>query len=298
MMLSTIFAGLQQAWRNKRLVLIYYLVNFLVALLLVLPFRIQLQNFAGRSFMAEELASRVNLDFLFEFMKDSQASLAAAMVLVALAGVAYAAIQLFLSGGALTVFLKGFTGASPLFWSDASRYFGHFVRLLLWSSLIGGLLLCFPLLASAIQRLAFGGDPYQYITYYGNWLQMGLRHIGFILYLMVLDYARIYVVASDERRMRVALWRGIQFVIRNFWRALGLALCLYLVGLAALAGYRLVATQLRAPATVVILGLFLWQQLYICWRMLLRLVLLASEVGLYQRLTFANGSPLTDQVLD
>jgi hypothetical protein len=298
MILSSISAGLQQAWRNKRLVLIYYLVNFLVALLLVLPFRTQLQNFVGRSFMAEELASRLDLDFLFEFIKGSQASLTAAMVLVALAGVAYAAIQLFLSGGALTVFIKGVTAASPLFWSDASRYFWRFVRLLLWSSLIGGFLLCLPLLASAIQRLVFGSDPYQYITYYGNWLQMGLRHIGFILYVMVFDYARIYVVATDERRMRVALWRGVQFVMRNFWRALGLALCLYLVGLAALAGYRLVATQLSAPAAVVIVGLFIWQQLYICWRMLLRLVLFASEVGLYQGLTFADRSPLTDQVLD
>lgn len=298
MMRSTISAGLRQAWRNKRLVLIYYLANFLVALLLVLPFRAQLQNLAGRSFMAEELASRLDLDFLFEFIKEAQTSLTAAMVLVALAGVTYAAIQLFLSGGALTVFVKGFAAASPLFWSDASRYFGRFVRLLLWSSLVGGLLLCLPLLASAIQRLVFGSDPYQYITYYGNWLQMGLRHIGFILYLMVFDYARIYVVASDERRMRVALWKGIRFVMRNFWRALGLALCLYLVGLVALAGYRLVAAQLSAPATVVILGLFIWQQVYICWRMLLRLVLLASEVGLYQRLTLANGSPLTDQVLD
>ncbi len=298
MILSTISAGLQQAWRNKRLVLIYYLVNFLVGLLLVLPFRTQLQNFVGRSLMAEELASRLDLDFLFEFLKDSQASLTAAMVLVALAGVAYAAIQLFLSGGALSVFIKGPTAASPLFWSDASRYFWRFVRLLLWSSLIGGFLLCLPLLASAIQRLVFGSDPYQYITYYGNWLQMGLRHIGFILYLMVFDYARIYVVTTDERRMRVALWRGIQFVMRNFWRALGLALCLYLVGLTALAGYRLVATQLSAPAAVVIVGLFIWQQLYICWQMLLRLVLFASEVGLYQGLTLADRSPLTDQVLD
>lgn len=290
MIRTTISAGVQQMWRNKRLVLIYYLVNFLFGLMLMLPFRSLLRNFAGRSLLADELASRLDMDFLFEFIKNYQESFAPALVLLAMVILSYGAVRLFLSGGTLAVFANDHSVASSLFWSDASRYFGRFIRLLLWSFLIGGILLCLLLLWSAIQRLLFGRDPYQYITYYGNWLNAGLRHIGLIIYLMVIDYSRIYVVQTDERRMRAALWRGLKFVVRNFWRALGLALCLYLVGLAALGISYLIARQLQSPASAIILLLFIWQQLYMVWRMLLQLVLFASEVRLYRDLSVTDRS--------
>ncbi|MDZ7264560.1 MAG: hypothetical protein ONB16_08245, partial [candidate division KSB1 bacterium] len=290
MILSTISTGVNQMWRYKRLVFIYYLINFLFGLVLMLPFRSLMRNFGGRSLMADELARRLDMDFLFEFIKNSQDSLAPALVLLAIVIISYSAVRLFLSGGALAVFVKQSPPAAPLFWSEASRYFGRFIRLLLWSLLVGGLLLCLPLFWSAIERLLFGGDPYQYITYYGNWLQFGLRHLGLILYLMTIDYARIYVVQTDERRMRVALWKALQFLARNFWRALGLALGLYLVGLVMLGTYSLVASQMQSPISAVILALFIWQQLYMIWRMMLQLVLFASEVQLYQDLSLTDRS--------
>ena len=111
---------------------------------------------------------------------------------------------------------------------------------------------------------------------------MGLRYLSLILYFIVLDYSRIHAVTTDERRMRISLWQGIKFAFRNFWRTFGLALLLFLGGIVGLVIYNPVADLLHAPASIVILLLFVWQQVYMAWRMLLRLILYGSEVVLYK----------------
>jgi hypothetical protein len=140
-----------------------------------------------------------------------------------------------------------------------------------------------PYLETGVQRLIFGSDPYQNITYWGGWIKVGLRQIGILLFVMIWDYARIHAVLNDERRVRTSLLQGMKFVFGNFLYTFSLALLLLVVGAVTLVIYNPVANSLAAPNTLIVLMLFVWQQIYMLFRTLLRLTTYASQLELYRQ---------------
>jgi len=225
------------------------------------------------------------MDFLFEFFKHNPNFTSTYAGLLLIVPVIYWLFTLFLSGGAFSVFASGEKYTSPLFWGNAAKYFGRFIRLVLWSIPVFVILFCLQFFWNAIERIFWGSDPYQYISYWGGWIQMGLRYISIILYFIILDYARIHAVTSDDRRMRISLWQGIKFAFGNFWKTFGLALLLFVVGIITLVIYNPIADLLHAPSAIVIILLFFWQQVYVVFRMVLKLVLYGSEVSLYRKIS-------------
>jgi uncharacterized membrane protein len=149
------------------------------------------------------------------------------------------------------------------------------------------ILFCLQYLESGAQRLFFGKDPYQNITYWGGWIKTGLRTLSLLLFGMILDYARIHAVLNDERKMRVSLQTGLKFISQNFLSTFGLALLLLVIGGMALVIYNPLANSLAAPSGLVILLLFLLQQFYMLFRATLRLILYASQLHLYRALESA-----------
>ena len=263
------------------MVLIYYLANLLFGIVLMLPFRTILSRFVGHSLMGAKLGGRLDMDFLFEFFKHNPNVTANYAGLFLIVPAVYWLFTLFLSGGAFSVFTSGEKYSANLFWGSAARYFGRFIRLVLLSIPLFAILFCLQFLWNAIERILFGSDPYQYITHWGGWIKVGLRYISLILYFLILDYARIHAVITDDPRMRISLWQGIKFAYGNFLKTFGLAFLLFVVGIVALIIYNPIADLLSAPLTIVIPVLFLWQQIYMVFRMMLRLTLYGSEVRLY-----------------
>ena len=100
----------------------------------------------------------------------------------------------------------------------------------------------------------------------------------------MLDYARIYAVHHDENKMRLALWQGLKFTLRNFLLTGSLAFLMFAAGGLALWLYNPVANSLSAPNGLVVFLLFIWQQAYMLVRMAIRLLLYASETHLFENL--------------
>jgi len=108
--------------------------------------------------------------------------------------------------------------------------------------------------------------------------------MSFLLFGMILDYARIHAVLADERRMLVALREGIRFTFKNFLSTFGLALLLFIIGLIVLVIYNPLVNSLGAPTVLIVTLLFLLQQFYMILRMMLRLTSYASQLDLYRQL--------------
>ena len=90
----------------------------------------------------------------------------------------------------------------------------------------------------------------------------------------------------------MALWQALKFTFRNAVPAFGLAMVVFVAGGAALLLYNPIANSLNAPNGLIIFLLFVWQQFYMFFRMVVRLVLYASETNLYQNLA-AQSEPAT-----
>lgn len=288
MILSSLKSGFTQVWKNKRLIVVFYLANLLFGLVLLMPFRAVLDNFAGRTLMGAKLAGRFDMDFLFDFLTHNQnlTSIFSGMVLVVPA--VYWLFSLFLSGGAFSVLARGEKYSAAMFWNGAATYFGRFSRIFLWSLPVLGILFCVQFIETGLERLIFGSDPYQNISYWGGWIKFGLRTLSILLFGLVLDYARIHAVLSDDRRMRVSVWRGIKFAFGNIGRTLGLTFILFLSGALVLTIYNPISDALAAPNVAVVVILFLLQQSYMLFRMMLRLTLFASQLKLYNELSTAG----------
>lgn len=269
--------------RNPRFVVLYYLANLSAGLLLALPFFFLLRGFAGTSLAGAGLATRIDMDFLVELVKENRNAVPPLGALSLFVAAAYWLLGLFLSGGAFTVFVLSTRSKPIFFWGSAARYFGRFLRLfLLCLPVFAALILGLPLIESGLSRLFFGTDPYQSTLYWGRWLKVGLSFLGIILSGMVLDYARVHAVVRDERRMRISLAGGVIFAFRNFKATFGLAFSLFLLGTLVLLAYGALSGFLSFPVPLAVIFLILLQQVYILFRMLLRLSLYSSEVALFR----------------
>ncbi len=294
MILHSLKFGFAQVRANRRMVAVFYLANLCFGLLLLLPLRSILKSFVGDSQMAAKLGGPLDMDFLIEFLKYNDGVVPAFMGLILIVPAANWLFTLFLSGGAFATFAGGEKFNAAFFWGNSAKYFGRFVRLTLWSLPVFAILFCLQYLEIGVQRLVFGSDPYQSITYWGGWIRVGLRQIGFLLFAMILDYARIHAVLTDERMMRTSLLQGLKFVFGNFLYTFGLALLLLIVGAVALVIYNPIANSLTAPNALIVFMLFAWQQIYMIFRTLLRLTTYASQLDLYrQRAAEPATVPLT-----
>lgn len=287
MILNSLKTGFAQVRANKRLVVVFYLANLFFGLLLMLPLRAIVKDFIGNSQMGEKLGGPLDMDFLFEFFKHSSEVVPAFMGLVLIVPAANWFFTLFLSGGALATYAGNEKYNAAFFWGNAAKYIGRFIRLTLWSLPVFAVLFCLQFLETGVQRLIFGSDPYQNITYWGGWIKVGLRQLGILLFVMVLDYARIHAVLNDERKMRTSLLQGLKFVFGNFLYTFGLALLLLIVGATALVIYNPMANSFAAPNALIVIMLFVWQQAYMIFRTLLRLTTYASELDLYRQRAMA-----------
>lgn len=284
MLWSSLKSGFAQVRANQRLLWVFYLANLFFGLLLLLPLRAVLQNFIGDSTLGTRLGGNLDMDFFFEFLKYHDDAGAMIMTLILIVPAANWLFTLFLSGGAFAVFANGDKYEAAFFWGNAAKYFGRFLRLVLWSLPIFALLFCVQFLETGLQRLFWGKDPYQNITYWGAWTKVGLRALSFLIFGMILDYSRIHAVLTGEKTTRISLRHGLNFVFGNFLQTFGLGLLLLAFGAGVLLIYNPLADSLNAPNGLIVFMLFLAQQLYMVVRTLLRLTLYASELHLYRQL--------------
>ena len=132
MIFNSIKSGIAQMWAYKLMVLVFYLVNLLFGLIIMLPFRSIVSKFVGHSLMGAKLAGRFDMNFLFEFLKYNNAAPVIIAVLVIIVAAVYWLFALFLSGGALSIFASNEKYTLTLLLSNSAKYFGRFLRLVLW----------------------------------------------------------------------------------------------------------------------------------------------------------------------
>lgn len=270
-------------WLNKRMLVVFYISNLFFGLILMLPFRGVVSDYISNSKMGEILAGRLDMDFMLEFIQNNDSIVDLFGSLVPLIPFIFWVFLIFLSGGAFAVFASGEKYTPAAFWGGCAQFFGRFFRLVLWSLPFGLIFFCLQFLVSLIE-LFFGSDPYQNITYWLGWATVGMRYISIILFGILLDYARIHAVSTGERKMRISVWYALKFMFKNIAKTFSLALILFVIGAIILVIYNLTANSLSAPNAFVILLLFLFQQLYMMFRMSMRLTLYSSQTNLYQDL--------------
>ena len=273
--------GFLKMWSNKRMVGVFYLVNLLTGLLIIWPFMKVWREMTEYSLVADLPGGVMNFDVVMEMMQHYgsgfKAAMAAAMVLMVVSFL----LSLFLSAGAIGLFASrdqdAYTAAG--FFGHAGDYFGRFLRLFLWS---GGLLVLVFFLGMApimISAVIYGDDAYRGVKFWGAIIAGGWTLTLLFFYVRIMDYARIYTVASEEHNMRRALLQGMGFVLANPVSVTLTGLTVFIFGACAVGLFAMI--PLEATGMGALIGVTLIRQIQLLLRATFRVTLYAAESSLY-----------------
>ena len=284
--ISAYIAGWKAVFRNGRMWLALYLLNFLLALLAAIPFSGYLGKTIGQSLEPGRNLSGFNYTFINDFIREYGQGLSpildASMGFILL----YLLFSVALMGGILLVF-RHFSEPFQwgLFRQGCFRFFWRLLRLTVYFMLLHvavlGLFGWFFYLATD------GFAVFQMETEFEL-----VRPLYFILpvYLlvalalfMVQDYAKVHVVQVDETLLTRPIRQAFGLVFRNF----GPFFLLYLLNIASLLVlftlYWWVSSRFQATSGRTIAWLFMLGQAFIVGRIGLRLLNLSSATYLYQK---------------
>ncbi len=202
-------------------------------------------------------------------------------------GIAYILLWVLFAAGAVG---RMASGGERSFWNGMSTFAGRFILLTGLTAigyyLVFGQLL--PLLTGTIKQLTRDVSDARIVFYWtvGKyllvWLLAGWLFFG-------LDVARIITVSQNRRVVPLAWVQGLFWVARHPLKVAALALLWVVLGGVGMVAYALLAPGAEGGSLGVVLMTFLVGQLYLGYRMVLRLWLWGSEVAMWQAVNAASG---------
>lgn len=283
MALRAFTSGLKTGLKVPGLVLTLYVINVAVALPLALTFRSIITTTFGNSMAIESFLDGFDFAVYQDFLTQADPAIGAFAVLLLWVLVAYVLVNTLLAGGTLTVVAseaRKFSLAS--FAAGCGRYFGRFFRLfLIYVVLI--LLVAIILgavLAGVFSAATADADSEVILIVWGIVVgSIGVTVLG--LLLVALDFAKVATVRSDLRSMLRATGGALGFVFRRIFTVM-LSVIFVLLALAAgTALYLWLVSAIGMDSDVALAGAFLLQQLYIFYRIYLRVAFYDCELSVH-----------------
>jgi len=277
-------AGLRSAGSRPGLSLLLWFFNLVFAGIVAFVFTGIFSRAFNGSLVLDSLRQCVDLNILLEFITGQIGSLGQLSRTLILLLLIFAVAQAFFAGGILNVLLRGRGGRTgEIFFAGGGRYFGRFLRLIIYSIplWIGCFFIYLPI--SFVLGL-WAADPDQEMLGF----ILILVRIGCVLVLinavrMVLDYARIGIVQEDSPAVARALIAALRFVAVRPGQTFGLYYLWMLTGGLIFAGYIVLQSAFPKTAPAAVSLGFLITQAHILIRSGLRIGLLAGQADLFRR---------------
>ena len=281
--IKAIIGGIGTTLRKPRLLIILYVVNAVFALIVALPFLALIQKDLGHSLLGS-FVQPLDLMWIGEAVLEHQNSVAALVAGLAAGAIVYLALHVFLNGGIVGRLLdREGRAALPAFTADCGRYFWRFARLFLVALVFYVLTLgVFMSLVSAL----FKPMTESAVT---EWLPLILSNLHFLIALlllsivhMVVDYARIAVVADEERKVLKALRHALTFLRKRFFRAWAIYLLIVVLTVAGSVVFYAVLGLFGAPGVPQLVAGLVIMQIYVLFRIWVRTVFVAAQAEFYR----------------
>jgi hypothetical protein len=291
---SAFKTGLHWTNQSKRMVLFLYIINFVFAAVLALPFRSALKAGLGNSMSAEQLLYKFDYTLFIDFMNKHGERISTVFTQVLWVALFYVFVNTLLAGGILAVLRSDDRKFSmKSFFAGCGIYFFRFLRLFLVS-------LLFFLLAFILYSILNGIFGALTSNATSEVLPFILTIVALVFFLflisivvMIFDYAKIATVVNDSTAMFKTAWGAVKFVARNFGKTLALQYSIFLILVIFTLIYLLIDDMIGMTAPLAIFLMFIVQQVSISLRLWIRILSFASELALYEGLRPAVGEQQT-----
>jgi hypothetical protein len=275
--------GIRQTNRSFPMVLLLFGLNFLLAGIVAMLFRSVVITEFGNSLVPLKLIRDFDFTVYIDFIEKNQGKLSAVYALITWFVALSNLFGVFFDGGIIvSVQADSERFRFQTFCASCGEFFGRFLRLFFIAvpaMLISGLVM---LTLSGIVFSAVAGTGETEIQLLrGFSAAIVVFSLPMSILILASDYARVITVAEHEQRMFRAFWLGLRFVFRKLINVYILFLLWFILSILLLACWAVLTTQIVVDSGLLVLGIFLIQQIIAIGRSWIRVASIGSQVALY-----------------
>lgn len=281
------FQGIKKATCEGKLVWLLWLVNVLFASLIYFQFYDYINQVLSRSTAAENFLKTFDMNTFFEMLAHNGEKLNVIVSLGIFLLIGYIFVSVFLNGGILFTLIHPRKTderrrLAPLFFEGGGKFFGRFLRLLIYSLILWlGIIIIIWILNMILKPITKGGTN-EVLMFYLILIQVVIAFLLLFLVKMIVDYARIKIVVENTRKVFHPLFQAVGFVFRKLGSTLAIYYLFLLTAAAVFVLYWLVQKAVNSHALLPILFAFLIGQIFILSRGWVKVGLQASQMIFFQ----------------
>lgn len=282
---KALLQGIQQTWKYKPMVFFLYLLTFLLAIFVAYPLKSLLESTVGHSMMISDLVKGFDYTFLNDF-KNAHGDGFLPIIDQSIAVlILYLLLFIFVTGGIIATFIqKPPKYNRSIFWGQSAEFFWRILRLTFYFILIHSFI--FLVFAFIFYTSSNGLSPFT-LENEGT-IAFNFKFVApaYVLvaafFFMWQDYTKVFLVAQDKTWVFQSLWPAFKFIFKNFRKTYGLYLLnLALWVLVVFINYS-ISTLIEFKSSAAILPSFLISQIFVLFRLGLKLINISSVNALYQ----------------
>jgi hypothetical protein len=278
--------GVREATIRPKMVLLLWFFNLLFGFFIFYLLYGRLAEALSQSAISEGMQSKVNYNFVFEFLTYHGEALGTIRSLALVLICVYILVSIFLFGGILQVIVVGTQKKSFLqrFFQGCGKFFGRFFRLFIYSLVLWFVFVVLMIILYQIGSALTENGANEKLTYYLYLVGGGIA-LFFIFFInMIQDYARIRIVTEDSRYVLRSLFQSIGFVFKRLGGTLGLYYLLVLTGVVVALVYWGLRSVIPFSSGAAILITFLVYQLFIASHAWIKVAFQAGQLSYFTEL--------------
>ena len=276
-------SGLNATINSLQLITIGYLFLLIPALLIALAYWSSFKSAIGNFMSPGNLLNGFDYTAYTELMRFEGEKISAATSQAFLLIIFYVFVGLFISGG-IIFSLNDKSSKSNLLslLTGGSRFFWRFLKLNFYSMVVHLIIMAIIYLPFTLLVVnSFESATTEKSTFF-LFLPFGIIHLIIMIYLFTINnYAKFALVHNNSRKALSLLWAAAKFVTRKFFNTYSLALLLLVVPIIFLLGYLKISGFLEMNSGLMILIVFLVQQIYVWLRMACKVWFLSGHFEYY-----------------
>jgi hypothetical protein len=277
--------GIQQTWKYKPMVFFLYLLTFLLAVFVAYPLKSLLESTIGHSMMVADLVKGFDYTFLNDFKNAHGDGFLPIIDQSITVLILYLLLFIFVTGGIIATFIQQAPKYNrSIFWGQSAEFFWRILRLTVYFILIHSFI--FVVFAFIFYTSSNGLSPFT-LENEGT-IAFNFKFVApaYVLvaafFFMWQDYTKVFLVAQNKPWVFQSLWPAFKFIVKNFRKTYGLYLLnLALWTLVIFVNYS-ISTLIEFKSSAAILPSFLISQIFVLFRLSLKLINISSVNALYQ----------------
>ena len=288
--------GLKTTVKSYKMITLVYTVILFLGLVVAIPFFFGLKSAVGMTISPAKLLKEFDYTSFVEIMKNHGEEIRSSITQGAWIVVLFMVLSIFLTGGILRTLRQGHKKFGLYnFFAGCGKFFYRFLRLSIYSLVLHFLLaliiyIPFGIIVSAGFEHSFTEKTIFYI-----FMAFAGIHLLVSVYLVVItDYARFILVTRDSRKSLKSLWQSAKFVSNKFLGTYFLFILLMVIPFLFFYLYFFMTDRVEFTTGIMILTLFVIQQIFIWMRSAFRVWTFSSQLNYFTMYNPESGSKKSD----